>query len=83
MTSFQWSITASRKALLDQLEKIPEFGKKSKSAILELALQDFILKHGSSNNPQTKIEIFQSEMIKAIPTIYAKRKDFEKFSYHF
>ncbi|MEE9215757.1 MAG: hypothetical protein V3U54_13460 [Thermodesulfobacteriota bacterium] len=79
MTSFQWSITASRKALLDKLEEIPEFGKRSKSEIIELALEDFILKHGNSNNPQTKIELFQSELIKAIPTIYAKRKDFEKF----
>lgn len=79
MTSFQWSITASRKALLEQLEKIPEFGKKSKSEILELALQDFILKHGNSNNPQTKITIYQSELIKAIPTIYSERKAFVKF----
>jgi len=79
MTSFQWSITASRKALLEKLEEIPEFGKRSKSEIIELALADFILKHGNSNNPQTKIELFQSELIKAIPTIYAKRKDFEKF----
>jgi len=79
MTSFQWSITAKRKTLLEELEKIPEYGKRSKSEIIELALEDFILKHGNSNNPQSKITIYQSELIKAIPTIYAERKDFEKF----
>lgn len=79
MTSFQWSITPSRKKLLEKLQEIPEYGKRSKSEIMELALEDFILKHGASNNPQTKIEIYQSELIKAVPTIYAERKDFEKF----
>lgn len=79
MTSFQWSVTAKRKALLDKLEEIPEFGKKSKSEIIEMALEDFILKHGNSNNPQTKITLFESPLIKAIPTVYGERKDFEKF----
>lgn len=79
MTSFQWSITAKRKVLLEKLEEIPEYGKRSKSEIIELALEDFILKHGKSNNPQSKITLFQSQLIKAIPTIYANRLDFEKF----
>ena len=51
MTSFQWSITAKRKSLLERLEQIPEYGKRSKSEIIEIALEDFILKHGNSNNP--------------------------------
>lgn len=79
MTSFQWSVTAKRKELLDKLEEIPEFGKRSKSEIIEMALEDFILKHGKSNNPQSKITLFQSPLIKAIPTIYAKKADFEIF----
>ena len=79
MTSFQWSITASRKALLDKLEEIPEFGKRSKSEILELALADFILKHGNSNNPQTQMDVFQDNLAKAIPQIYAGGKEFNKF----
>ena len=79
MTSFQWSITASRKALLEKLEEIPEFGKRSKSEIIELALQDFILKHGNSNNPQTQMDIFQDNLVKAIPQIYAGGKEFNKF----
>lgn len=79
MTSFQWSITPSRRALLNKLEEIPEFGKRSKSEILELALADFILKHGKSNNPQTKIEIFQDGLVKAIPNLYEEAKEFRKF----
>jgi len=79
MTSFQWSITEKRKVLLEKLEEIPEYGKRSKSEIIELALEDFILKHGRSNNPQTQIEKFQDTIVKAIPGIYSDRKDFEKF----
>ncbi len=79
MTSFQWSITEKRKVLLEKLEEIPEYGKRSKSEIIELALEDFILKHGKSNNPQTQIEKFQNTIIKAIPGIYSERKDFEEF----
>jgi len=74
MTSFQWSITPTRKTLLDELEKIPEYGKRAKSEIIELALKEFILRHGQSNNPQSKITLYQSPLIKAIPTIYAKKK---------
>ena len=79
MTSFQWSITASRKALLDKLEEIPEFGKRSKSEILEMALSDFILRHAKSNNPQTQIDLFQNNIAKAIPNIYADSKEFTTF----
>lgn len=79
MTSFQWSITASRKLLLEKLEEIPEFGKKSKSEILEFALEEFILRHGKSNNPQTQMDLFQDNVVKAIPNIYSDSKAFEKF----
>ena len=79
MTNFQWVVTPLRKNLLDKIKEIPEYGIKSKSEIIEIALQEFILRHGDSNNPQSKITLFQSPLIKAIPTIYGSRYDFEKF----
>jgi len=79
MVIFQMSLNPKREQLFKSLEEIPEYGKRSKSELVEMALEEFILKHGKSNNPQSKITLFQSPLIKAIPTIYAKRKDFEKF----
>ena len=73
------SLNPKREKLLKELEQIPEYGKRSKSELTEMAWEEFILKHGKSNNPQTKITLFDSPLIKAIPTIYANRKDFEKF----
>ena len=79
MVIFQMSLNPRREELFKALEKIPEFGKTSKSALVELALEELILKHGKSNNPQTQIDLFQNNMIKAIPNIYAGVKEFRKF----
>ena len=79
MANYLFYLNPKRVELMKEAEKIPEYGRKSMAEIFEMALQEFILKHGNSNNPQTKISIYQSELIKAIPTIYAERKDFEKF----
>jgi len=70
MTSFLWVITEKRKELLDALINIPEYGKKSKSELMELALEEFIKKHGESNNPQSKITGFNADGILAIPNLY-------------
>ena len=70
MTTFTWIVTEKRKQLLKAVESIPEFGKKSKSLLMEMAMEEFILKHGKSQNPQTTIPLFQDEMVKAIPSIY-------------
>ena len=79
MVVFQMSLNPKREELFKKLTEIPEAGRKSKSELVEMALEEFILKHGKSNNPQTKITLFESPLIKAIPTIYATRKDFEIF----
>lgn len=70
MTSFQWVKTPKRQKLLDALDEIPEIGRKSKSEIIEWALEDFVKKHQKSNNPQTQIGMYDKESILAVPNIY-------------
>lgn len=79
MSNFLWVKTAKRQALLDALEKIPEIGRKSKSELLEWALEDFVKRHTKSNNPQTQIEMFDKESILAVPNIYREESDWLKF----
>jgi len=80
MSNFCWIITEKRKNQFDALEKIPEYGKKSKAELLEMALDEFILKHGNSQNPQTRITLFEDNMVKAIPNIYeTNRSTWVKF----
>mgnify|MGYP001581946134 CR=1 FL=1 len=79
MSNFLWVKTQKRQSLLDALDSIPEIGKKSKSEILEWALEEFVKKHSKSNNPQTTIEIFDKESILAVPNIYRSEDDWKKF----
>lgn len=73
------SLNPKREELFRKLTEIPEAGRKSKSELVEMALEEFILKHGKSNNPQTQIDLFQDNMIKAIPHLYSDVKEFRKF----
>ena len=70
LTNFTWILTEKRKELLESVESIPEFGKRSKSQLIEMAMDEFVLKHGKSNNPQTQITLFKDNMVNAIPSIY-------------
>ncbi len=70
MTNFLWVLTKKRQALMDALIKIPEIGRKSKSELIEWALEEFVKKHGKSFNPQTQIEMFDKESILAVPNLY-------------
>ncbi|MEK9896366.1 MAG: hypothetical protein VW518_08070 [Burkholderiaceae bacterium] len=70
MSNFLWVKTEKRQKLLDSLESIPEYGKKSKSEMIEIALEEFIKKHGESNNPQTQLTGFKSDGILAVPNFY-------------
>jgi hypothetical protein len=79
MSNFLWVKTEKRQSLLDSLDSIPEIGKKSKSVILELALEEFVKKHAVSNNPQTTIMQFDKESILAVPNIYRDSKSWKKF----
>ena len=73
------SLNPKREELFRKLTEIPEAGRKSKSELVEMALEEFILKHGKSNNPQTQIDLFEDNMIKAIPNLYAEAQEFKKF----
>ena len=79
MSNFLWVKTQRREELLNALDKIPEIGRKSKSALLEMALEEFVLKHGKSKNPQTTITLFDNENILAIPSGFADLNDWKKF----
>ena len=79
MVVFQMSLNPKREELFRKLTEIPEAGRKSKSELVEMALEEFILKHGKSNNPQTQMDLFEDNMIKAIPNLYADVKEFKKF----
>jgi len=79
MSNFLWVKTPKRQELLDSLDNIPEIGKKSKSEILEWALEEFVKRHSKSNNPQTQIEQFDKESILAVPNIYRSEEDWKKF----
>lgn len=82
MSNYLWVKNAKRQALLDTAVEIPEFSKKKISEILELALEEFVKKHGKSNNPQTSMMQFNKEGILAIPNIYEaidNPKMWEKF----
>jgi len=47
--------------------------------ILEGQVDDFIKKHGKSDNPQTTIAMFDKENILAVPNIYRDSKVWKKF----
>jgi len=63
-------MTEKRQALFIGLEKIPEYGKKSKSELVELALEEFLAKHMKSNNPQSVLEHFDRIERTAIPNLF-------------
>lgn len=79
MVVFQMSLNPKREELFRKLTEIPEAGRKSKSELVEMALEEFILRHGKSNNPQTQMDMFQDKLTNGIPHIYAGSKAFDKF----
>jgi len=70
VSQFHLDMTEKRQALFKGLEKIPEYGKKSKSELVEIALEEFLAKHMKSNNPQTVIEHFDRIERTAIPNLF-------------
>ncbi len=79
MVIFQMSLNPKREELFKKLTEIPEAGRKSKSELVEWALEEFLLRHGKSQNPQTKIPQFDKEEILAVPNIYQNRQVWENF----
>jgi len=79
MGSFQWYMTAERVKLIKAAKKVPEYGKRDTSELLEEALREFVKKHGESQNPQTKVTLFLNEHALAIPNAYASPEAWYKF----
>lgn len=73
LVSYQWYINHRRDKLLKAVKKLPD-GKGDFSLILEEALQDWLFKHGKSQNPQTEITSFQDEKFQALPHILSGRE---------
>jgi len=70
MGQFHLTMTEKRLALFKGLEVIPEYGKKSKSELVELALEEFLTKHMKSDNPQTVLEHYDRIERTAIPNLF-------------
>lgn len=79
MSNYQWYITSTRRKILEEIKEIPEYGKMKVSNLMELALKEFILKHGKSSNPQTTITLFLNQNVMAIPNVYASPEDWYRF----
>jgi len=75
MASFQWALNHKRELLLKELEKIPEYARSSKSAMVELALEEFLLHHLESKNPQTVMDQYDTDLVTAVPNVYEKNVD--------
>ncbi len=79
MTNIIWYVTAERQKLLDALMDVPEYGKRKRSEIIEMAIREFLEKHGTSENPQTRIGNFDSEEIRAVPNLYRDEETWKTF----
>lgn len=79
MTNIIWYVNQERQDLLDALEKVPEFGKRKRSELIEMALREFIERHGTSNNPQSRLSSFDSEEIRAVPNLYREEETWKSF----
>jgi len=64
---------------LNILKEIAAKERTTIKAIIEADIDDYIKKHGKSNNPQTQIEQFDKESILAIPNAYRDAKSWRKF----
>ena len=79
MSNYQWYLTEKRKNLLTEIEKLPDYGRKSHAEILEIALEEFYKVHGKGN-PMYKLETWSEnpEFI-AIPALLAEKEKRDKW----
>lgn len=79
MSNYQWYLTDKRKQLLDEIEKIPDFGKKSHAEILEIALEEFYKVH-AKGNPSFKLDNWTEDpQFIAIPALLAPKEQRNKW----
>lgn len=79
MTLFSFVVTEKRKLLLEQIEKIPDAGKKGKAELIEMALEEYVKNHGSEN-PATKLDSWiQNPEYISIPALLANKEQRNKW----
>lgn len=74
MSNYQWYLTDKRKQLLEEIEKIPDYGKKSHAEILEIALEEFYKVHAKGNPTHTLENWTQNPEFIAIPALLAPKE---------
>ena len=79
MTNIIWYVNKERQELLDKLTELPEYGKRKRSELIEMALKEFLQKHGQSNNPQTKLGMYDRETVNSVPHIYRDEDVWKRF----
>lgn len=79
MTNIIWYVTAERQKLLDALMDVPEYGRRKRSEIIELAIREFIERHGTSENPQSRLSSFDNESTRAVPNLYRDEEAWKTF----
>jgi metal-responsive CopG/Arc/MetJ family transcriptional regulator len=83
MTNIIWYVTEERQKLLDALTEVPEYGRRKRSEIIEMAIREFVEKHGQSNNPQNRLTQYETDGVLAIPSMYEAIDHPEKWETYF
>lgn len=68
-----FSYPKSKDSMIEEIDAIARREGQYFSDVVLSLLEDYYKKHSKSNNPQTQINIFESEEVMAIPQIYEKK----------
>ena len=74
-----FSFKEDKKGVIEKLEEIAQKEHLKFSEIVIDCFEEYVKKHGESNNPQTIIEQFDKESVLAIPNIYRDFDSWKKF----
>jgi len=78
MTNVIWYVNEERQKILDELEKLPDYGRRKRSEIIEQALREYVEKHGDGN-PQFRLEQFEDPNFVACPAFFRDTSHFGKY----
>jgi hypothetical protein len=79
MSNYQWYLTEKRKKLLEEIEKIPDYGKKNHAEIIEMALEEFYKVHKEGNPIHRLDDWTQNPEFIAIPALLAPKEQRNKW----
>jgi len=74
-----FSYPKSKDELIEEVEKIARKEGEYFSDIVMQLLEDYVKKHGKSQNPQTEITLFETGLEFAIPNLYRSKEIWQKF----